>query len=55
LKLRDFTKAKEAFQESIQINPFDPEVHRGLAIVYEALGDKASALREAEMTKKLER
>jgi tetratricopeptide (TPR) repeat protein len=55
LKLKDFSKAKEAFQESIQINPFNPEVHRGLAIVYETLGDKASALRETEMTKRLER
>ena len=55
LRLKDFGKAKDAFQESIQINPFNPEVHRGLAIVYEALGDKAGALREMEMTKKLER
>jgi tetratricopeptide (TPR) repeat protein len=55
LKLKDFTKAKAAFEESIQINPFNPEVHRDLAIVYETLGDKASALRETEMTKRLER
>lgn len=55
LKLKDFHKAKEAFQESIQINPFNPEAHRGLAIVYETLGEKENALREMEMAKKLER
>ena len=55
LKLKDFNQAREAFQESIQINPFNPEVHRGLASAYEALGDKANALKETEMTKRLER
>jgi tetratricopeptide (TPR) repeat protein len=55
LKLKDFNKAREIFQESIQINPFNPEVHRGLTIVYEALGEKANALREMELIKKLER
>ncbi len=40
LKLKDFKSAKESFQTAIQINPFNPEVHLGLAEAYEALGDK---------------
>ena len=48
LKLRDFKEARESFLESIQINPFNPEVHQGLATAYEMLGDQASALKERE-------
>jgi len=53
LKLENFKEAKEAFQEVIQVNPFDPEVHRDLALVQEALGDKESAQREREVFRKL--
>ena len=55
LKLRDLKGAKEAFETSIQINPFDPEVHRGLAEVYEMLGEKARAAKEKEIAKGLMR
>jgi tetratricopeptide (TPR) repeat protein len=55
LKHKDFKKATEAFEASIQINPFNPEVHRGLAIASEALRDHATALREREITKRLMR
>ncbi len=55
LKLKDFKRAKEAFQESVQINPFNPEVHQGLAEAYEALGEKGDSLKEREIVKKLSR
>jgi tetratricopeptide (TPR) repeat protein len=55
MKLKDFKKAREAFEDSIQINPFNPEAHLGLAQAYEALGDKASAVKEREIAKKLGR
>lgn len=55
LKLRDFKRAKEAFLESIQINPFNPEVHEGLAHTYERLGEEAQALKEREILKQLRR
>ena len=43
----------ESFQSSIQINPFNPEIHLGLAEAYEMLGNKASGLKEREIAKKL--
>jgi len=53
LKLKDFKGAKEAFQTSIQINPFNPEVHRDLATAYEVLGEKTAALQEKEIVRRL--
>jgi len=53
LKLKEFQKAREAFEESIQINPFNPEVHLGLATAYEMLGDRSNAMKEREIAKKL--
>ena len=53
LKLKDVVKAKEAFLESIQINPFNPEVHQGLATAYERLGNPAASLKEREIAKRL--
>lgn len=53
LKLKDFKGAREAFEDSIQINPFNPEVHRGLAAVYEMMGNNSAALKEREIIKKL--
>lgn len=53
LKRKDFKRAKEAFEESIQINPFNPRVHQGLARTYQALGEKAASLREMEVVRKL--
>ena len=55
LRLNDFKSAREAFEESIQINPFNPDVHSGLADAYEMLGDKSGALKEKEMAKRLGR
>jgi tetratricopeptide (TPR) repeat protein len=55
LKLKDFKRAREAFEDSVQINPFDPEVHRDLTTVYEMIGDQSGAMREREIAKKLGR
>jgi len=53
LKLGKFKEANEAFREVIQVSPFNPEVHRDLSLVHEALGDKESARREREAFRKL--
>jgi tetratricopeptide (TPR) repeat protein len=55
LKLKDFKRAREAFEDSIQINPFNPEAHLGLANAYEMLGDPSDATKEREIVKKLGR
>ena len=55
LKLKDFKRAREAFEDSIQINPFNPEAHLGLANACEMLGDQSGATREREIVKKLGR
>ncbi len=53
LNRTDFRSAAESFQSSIQINPFNPEDHKGLAEAYEGLGDKENSLKEREIAKKL--
>jgi tetratricopeptide (TPR) repeat protein len=55
LKLKDFKKAREAFEDSIQINPFNPEAHLGMANAYEMLGDQSGATKEREIAEKLGR
>ena len=55
MKLKDFKKAREAFEDSIQINPFNPEAHLGLANAHEMLGDQSDATKEREIAKKLGR
>jgi Tfp pilus assembly protein PilF len=46
LKLGDFKEARDSFLESIEISPFNPDVHQGLATAYEMLGDQGSALKD---------
>jgi tetratricopeptide (TPR) repeat protein len=53
LKRNDFPGAKNAFEESIQINPFDPEIHVGLANADAALGDTEGSARERSIAQKL--
>ena len=53
LQLQDFSSARESLEEAIQINPFNPEVHQDLALVYERLGNPEPALRERETARKL--
>jgi tetratricopeptide (TPR) repeat protein len=48
LKRKDFAQAKVSFEESLQINPFNPEVHAGLANAYAMLGDAAGAAKETD-------
>ncbi|MFB3885912.1 MAG: tetratricopeptide repeat protein [Thermodesulfobacteriota bacterium] len=55
VKLGNFKKAREAFEEAIQINPFNPENHLGLAQACEMLGDPSVAAREREIVRKLGR
>ncbi len=53
LKLKRMKEARDSFQEAIQINPFDPEAHMGLAAADEALGERASASKEREIARRL--
>ena len=53
LKLKCFKEARESFQESIEINPFNPEVHLGLAAAYEMLGEMTLSLKERDIAKRL--
>jgi cytochrome c-type biogenesis protein CcmH/NrfG len=55
LKLKDFKKAREAFEDSIQINPFNPETHLGMATAYEMLGDQSGATKEREIARQIGR
>jgi tetratricopeptide (TPR) repeat protein len=54
LKMKDVKRAKEAFENSIQINPFNPEVHLGMANAYEMLEDRSGAAKEREIAKRLQ-
>jgi tetratricopeptide (TPR) repeat protein len=53
LKFRNYKKAEEAFQTSIQISPFNPETHIGLATALEEQGSKAEGQREREIGERL--
>jgi tetratricopeptide (TPR) repeat protein len=55
LRLKDFKQAREAFEESLQINPFNPEVYLGLAQACEMLGDLPCAAKAREVATKLRR
>jgi tetratricopeptide (TPR) repeat protein len=55
LKRNDFNGAKRAFVESIQINPFNPEIHIGLANAYAMLGDTVGSARESAIAQELVR
>jgi tetratricopeptide (TPR) repeat protein len=53
LKRHDFEQAKAAFEQSIQINPFNPEVHVGLADACAVLGDGVGAAKERDIARTL--
>ena len=55
LKRKEFKEAKSAFEESIQINPFNPAVHVGLANTYAMLGDTVGSAKERDIAHKLSR
>ncbi|MBI4641199.1 MAG: tetratricopeptide repeat protein [Candidatus Tectomicrobia bacterium] len=53
IQMRQYDEAEKAFDQSAQINPFDPFVHRQLAGLYERRGDLENASREEKMSRKL--
>ncbi len=55
LKFKDYKRAEEAFQASIQINPFNPELHFGLATALEVQGNKTAGQKEREIGERLSR
>jgi tetratricopeptide (TPR) repeat protein len=55
LKRKEFTQAKSAFEESVQINPFNPEVHIGLANTYAMLGDSIGYEKEKKIADRMRR
>jgi len=46
VKKKGWARAKEQFLLANAVDPFDPEIHAGLAAVYEAQGDQGAASRE---------
>ena len=55
LKRKEFEAAKSAFEESVQINPFNPEVHVGLADTYAMLGDNSGYEKESKIANRMRR
>jgi tetratricopeptide (TPR) repeat protein len=55
LKMKDYHQAKWAFEVSLQINPFNPEIHIGLYKAYRMLGDEVAAARERDIAYRLGR
>jgi len=55
LKRKEFKEAKSAFEESVQINPFNPEVHVGLANTYAMLGDSVGYEKEKKIANRMRR
>ncbi len=55
LKQNDYRQAQSAFEESVQINPFNPTVHVGLAQTYAMIGNRAGSERERQIASTLER
>lgn len=53
LKQGDLAAAMVSLHEANAVNPFDPTVHRQLAMVYEANGDKTKAGRELQVLQAL--
>ena len=53
MKSKNFKRAEEAFIESVQINPFSPDLHDHLAHTYEMLGEKNLAAKEREIAKRI--
>ncbi|RJQ49001.1 MAG: hypothetical protein C4530_23795, partial [Desulfobacteraceae bacterium] len=55
LKRKDPAGARAAFEEAVQINPFNPEVHAGLAEAIAMLGDPVTAAKEREIANRLKK
>ncbi|MFL5378523.1 MAG: tetratricopeptide repeat protein [Myxococcales bacterium] len=50
VKRKDWTRARAALLLANRTDPFDPEIHAGLALACEGLGDAAGAAREKRFT-----
>lgn len=48
-------QARDAYLESFQINPFDPDIHRGLVLAYRKLGEEEKAGKAEEILRGLTR
>ena len=48
-------QARDAYLESFQINPFDPDIHRGLVLAYRKLGEEKKAAKAEEILRGLTR
>jgi tetratricopeptide (TPR) repeat protein len=53
LKQKDWAQAKDQLLLANAVDPFDPEIHAGLAAVHEAQGDAGAASREKRFTQLL--
>jgi tetratricopeptide (TPR) repeat protein len=51
LKAQQWDQARQSFLLANRVDPFDPEIHAGLARAAEAVGDAATADREKKFTK----
>lgn len=51
----EFAAARDAYAAALRVNPFDAEVHAGLAFALEKLGDATGASREKRVTEMLRR
>jgi Flp pilus assembly protein TadD len=53
--LQDYTQARAALLEAVQINPFDPAIHMHLAESYRQLGQSDKAQQEQQLFETLQR
>jgi tetratricopeptide (TPR) repeat protein len=51
--LGELEKARQYYEQAIQINPFDPLPHRYLAELYQQAGDIEAAQREDRVARRL--
>jgi tetratricopeptide (TPR) repeat protein len=51
--LGEMDRARQSYEQAIQINPFDPMPHHYLAELYRQAGDTDAAQREARLSRQL--
>jgi tetratricopeptide (TPR) repeat protein len=54
MALQEYNEARQALQEAVQINPFDPAIHRHLAESYRQLGQTDKAQQEQQLFERLQ-
>ncbi|MEE8110877.1 MAG: tetratricopeptide repeat protein, partial [bacterium] len=55
LRSERYEEARDAYLESFRINPFNPGIHRGLALAYGKLGETRKAKETEETFRRLVR